>query len=90
TVGNIGPEDGATVTLLVYSGTTQKRTYAGLTTSSWSYPLAEVMSDGPLQDERVVLRSVRDCIQSWQQHDITIERHGLGFGIGEELGGVSP
>ncbi|PBX80684.1 hypothetical protein, partial [Pseudomonas aeruginosa] len=31
TVGNIGPEAGATVTLQVYSGTTLKRTYAGLT-----------------------------------------------------------
>ncbi len=36
-----------------------------------------------------VLRSVRDGIQSWQQHDITIERHGLGFHLGEELGGVA-
>ncbi|MGL3660529.1 hypothetical protein ACSYE6_17870, partial [Pseudomonas aeruginosa] len=89
TVGNIGPEDGATVTLLVYSGTTLKRTYAGLTSSSWSYPLAEDMADGPLQDVRLVLRSVRDGIDSWQQHDITIERHGLGFRLGEELGGVS-
>ena len=38
------PEDGATVTLQVYSGTTLKRTYAGLTSSSWSYPLAEDMA----------------------------------------------
>ncbi|HEK4028457.1 TPA: hypothetical protein SLU87_001320 [Pseudomonas aeruginosa] len=89
TVGNIGPEAGATVTLQVYSGTTLKRTYAGLTSSSWSYPLAEDMADGPLQDVRLVLRSVRDGIDSWQQHDITIERHGLGFRLGEELGGVS-
>ncbi|MEZ6867736.1 hypothetical protein ABL978_33370, partial [Pseudomonas aeruginosa] len=89
TVGNIGPEAGATVTLQVYSGTTLKRTYAGLTSSSWSYPLAEDMADGPLQDVRLVLRSVRDGINSWQQHDITIERHGLGFRLGEELGGVS-
>ncbi|MDF5823744.1 hypothetical protein P4237_12185 [Pseudomonas aeruginosa] len=47
TVGNIGPEAGATVTLQVYSGTTLKRTYAGLTSSSWSCPLAEDMADGP-------------------------------------------
>ncbi|WMF72328.1 hypothetical protein [Pseudomonas aeruginosa] len=39
TVGNIGPEAGATATLQVYSGTTLKRTYAGLTGSSWTYPL---------------------------------------------------
>ena len=64
TVGNIGPEAGATVTLQVYSGTTLKRTYAGLTSSSWSYPLAEDMADGPLQDVRLVLRSVRDGINS--------------------------
>ncbi|EKN9552019.1 hypothetical protein PZF75_005318, partial [Pseudomonas aeruginosa] len=55
----------------------------------WSYPLAEDVADGLLQDVRLVLRSVRDGIQSWQQHDITIERHGLGFRLGEDLGGVS-
>lgn len=87
-LGNIGPEAGTTYTLQVYSGNTLKRTYSGISTTSWSYPVVDEIADGPLQDVRFVLRSVRDGLNSWQQHDITIQRRGLGFALGEKLGGV--
>ncbi|EIU3495102.1 hypothetical protein L4P75_006212, partial [Pseudomonas aeruginosa] len=66
-----------------------KKSYTGLTGTTWTYPLEDDIAHGLLPVLRIVLFSVRDGLQSWQQHDITIERHGLGFHLGEELGGVS-
>ncbi|HBO8891571.1 TPA: hypothetical protein L5C98_002005 [Pseudomonas aeruginosa] len=86
---SISPEVETTYTLSVYSGTSLRKSYTGLTGTSWTYPLADDVTHGVLQTLRIVLLSVRDSIQSWQQHDITIERHGLGFRLGEDLGGVA-
>lgn len=89
TSGNIGPEVGTTYSLQVFDGTTLKRTYTGITSTSWLYTLADVTADGVLQTPRLVLTSSRDGLASWQRHDITIDRHGLGFHLGEDLGGVA-
>lgn len=93
TTSSIGPEIGTTYTLQVYSGSVLKRTYSGLTSTSWNYPLADDTADGVLQDLRLVLQTVRGTgatSTSWQRHDHVIDRHGLGFHLGEELGGVAP
>ncbi|MBW0811431.1 hypothetical protein KX853_26305, partial [Pseudomonas aeruginosa] len=86
---SISLEAGTTYTLSIYSGTSLKKSYTGLTGTTWTYPLEDDIAHGLLPVLRIVLFSVRDGLQSWQQHDITIERHGLGFRLGEELGGVS-
>lgn len=90
TAGNIGPEPDTTVTVRVYDGLTLKRTYSGLTGTSWSYSDADAIADGMLTNVRVTLETVRGASVSLYRHDLTIERHGLGFNLGEELGGVAP
>lgn len=90
TQGNIGPEAGTTYTVRVYSGATLKRTYSGISTTSWTYPEADAIADGYLQTVRVTLTSARGGVESWQLHDHTVERYGLGFHLGESLGGSVP
>ncbi|KAF3999575.1 hypothetical protein HAV38_03770 [Glaciimonas immobilis] len=85
--GNIGPETGTTYILKLYSGTRLRRTVTGLMTTRWTYQLADVAVDGYLQNIRLVLSASRDGIASLQQHDVTIERHGLGLDLGDLLGG---
>ncbi|OPD84482.1 hypothetical protein AO947_06945, partial [Pseudomonas aeruginosa] len=86
---SISLEAGTTYTLSIYSGTSLKKSYTGLTGTTWTYPVEDDIAHGLLPVLHIVLFSVRDGLQSWQQHDITIERHGLGFRLGEELGGVA-
>ncbi|MED6067846.1 hypothetical protein VZ232_31635, partial [Pseudomonas aeruginosa] len=86
---SISLEAGTTYTLSIYSGSSLKKSYTGLTGTTWTYPLEDDIAHGLLPVLRIVLFSVRDGLQSWQQHDITIERHGLGFRLGEELGGLA-
>ncbi len=89
TAGNIGPEAGTTYTLRIYSGATLKRTYIGVV-SGWTYPDADAITDGSVQTLRLVLSSERNGLASWQAHDHTTERYGLGFHLGDSLGGTVP
>ncbi|MCY1307888.1 hypothetical protein D9M70_578540 [compost metagenome] len=89
TQGSIGPEAGTTYTLKIYSGTTLKRTYIGVS-AGWIYPDADAVADGTIQALRVTLGSVRGGLDSWQVHDHTTERYGLGFHLGDSLGGTVP
>lgn len=86
--GNIGPEVGTTYAVAVYDGATLKRTYIGIASTTWAYPSVDVIADGVLQTPRITLESVRDGQASWQAHDFTINRRGLGFNLGENLGGT--
>jgi len=88
TAGNIGPEAGTTYTVQVFDGSTLKRTVTGITGTSWTYLDADSQADGLLQNPKLVFSSVRGGITSLQQHEIPIDRHGLGFHLGEDLGGV--
>jgi hypothetical protein len=88
--GNIGPESGTTYIMRVYSGTTLKRTITGLTAASWTYQDVDAAADGYLQTMRLVLSASRNGIESLQKHDLTVERHGLGFDLGDLLGGTTP
>lgn len=90
TSGNITPEVGQLTVVRIYSGVTLMRTYNVATTlTGWAYPQADDIADGVLQDFRLTIQSLRDATSSWQTHDITIDRHGLGFHLGEELGGIA-
>lgn len=90
TTGNVGPEPGTTYTVRTYRGDTLKKTFAGITGTTWGYETVDEVQDEYIQLLRIQLESVRDGKVSWQRHDITIDRHGLGFHLGEELGGVAP
>lgn len=89
TAGNIGPETGTTYTVQVFDGESLKRTYTGITGTEWAYGDTDVVADGVLQNLRLVIRSARSGLTSWQQHDIAVDRHGFGFHFGEEFGGVA-
>lgn len=75
TAGSIGPEPGTSYRLRIYSGTTLRRTYSGLTGTSQTYTAAHESADGgPFNPVRLVLDSVRDGLYSRQMHDITVGR----------------
>ena len=89
--GNITPEVDQLTVISVYSGVTLKRTYTvGFNLTSWSYPVADDIADGAVGPIRLTFATSRTGLASWQKHDLTIDRHGLGFHLGEELGGVAP
>lgn len=88
--GNIGPEVGTTYTMRVYQGATLKRTYSGISGLSQVYSDDHVISDGLIQTLRITLTSVVGGVESWQPHDHTVERYGLGFHLGDSLGGSAP
>lgn len=90
TEGNIGPEAGTSYTVRVYQGTTLKRTYSGVSGTGWTYPDADAIADGYIQTLRITLASAVGGVESWQLHDHTVERYGLGFHLGESLGGSVP
>lgn len=89
TTGNVGPEPGTTYTVRTYKGDTLQKTFAGITGTTWGYSTVDEVQDNYAQLLRIQLESVRDGKVSWQRHDITVDRHGLGFHLGEELGGVA-
>lgn len=90
TTASIATEAGVTYTLVVMTQAgTVLRTYAGLTSASQVYTVAEALADGQLQVLRFQLYSVRDSLQSWQIHDHIITRQGLGFNFGQQMGGLA-
>jgi hypothetical protein len=90
TQGNVGPEAGTTYTLRLYtSGGTLKRVYTSVT-SPWTYPNADDVADGYMQTMKITLVSVVGGVESLYPHEHTFERYGLGFHLGDSLGGVVP
>lgn len=93
---NIGPEPGTTYTVRVLRvDGTVVRTYSGITDTVWTYPAADAILDGNMMDVRLQIFSVRDSLQSWQTHDLTVRRTDLvttGFGLdfGNNFGGAQP
>lgn len=88
--GNIGPEPGTTYRVQVYQGGTPKRTYLGITTPNWTYPTADAILDGTNTSVRLLISSQRAGLDSWQQHDVTVDRYGFGFRFGQQFGGAVP
>lgn len=84
---SIGPEPGTNYVLKVYAGTGTGGTllYSNitLTTNNFTIPAA------PIQNNQVItieLFSMRDGMESWLNYQHTVERTGLGFALGENLG----
>lgn len=86
---SVGPEAGTTYTVrVVRPDLTVARTVTGVSGTTWTYTESDALTDAQLQDFALELYSVRAALDSWQRHAITVERHGLGFRLGEELGGI--
>jgi hypothetical protein len=90
TEASVGPEAGTTYRLRIYNDATLVRTYSGISGTSASYLPADAVADGRLPSPRLVLDSQRDGLDSFQQHDFTVTRYGLGFKLGRRLGGRAP
>ncbi|SEI21459.1 hypothetical protein [Pseudomonas asplenii] len=86
-LGDIGPEAGTSYSLKLYSGNTLMRAYTG-TDTVFAYTAGDQLADGLAGTVRVTLESVRDGSASWQKHEATVVRYGLGFRLGEKLGGI--
>jgi hypothetical protein len=86
--GNIGPEVGVTYTIRAINivGGATLVTTTGLTGTTLNYGPIE----GPIavNNLRLQLWSERAGAQSLQVQTYDIERHGLGFNLGSELGGT--
>jgi hypothetical protein len=83
TDGNITPESGQTTTIRLYdSGNTLRRTYSGLTGTSQTWTLAQIIADGAGSSERVRIEiessrtDASGTFTSLQKHVITCARTG--------------
>lgn len=91
TSGNIGPEAGTVYNLqLIQQGSGVIQNYNAINGTSWVYSLADQAAHGYRQDMYFYLNSTRSGTNSWQSQTVNINRHGLGFHLGEEIGGVAP
>lgn len=101
--GSISPEDGTTYKIRVYRTATNTlvRTVTGIVGASYTVTLAQGITDtgvapGMQADCYMLLNTVRDGLDSLQTYrfDFTIDRpadpYGLGYRLGESLGGVTP
>lgn len=95
TDGNITPETGQTTTIRCYdSGNTLRRTFSGLTGTSQTWALADMINDGAgaSGSVRFEIESSRTddkgTFTSWQKHSITVERAGYGLNYGKYYGGI--
>lgn len=87
---NIGPEVGVTYTVRVYreNGTTLLRTDAAIPGTSWTWP-TEVADTAGLASslQRFTVTSVRSTIESHQPQSWFTQRTGVGYNLGDYLGG---
>ena len=85
----IAAEAGTTYTVQIRNGVTNAiaRTATGVTLSTWTYTTAMAVADGILGDIIYEVWSVRDGYASWMGHKRRALRHGLGFDLGNVLGG---
>lgn len=89
--GSIGPEPGTTYTVKIYShANVLLHTESGIAGTSYTYTNVDEIADaGSLQSSlRVTVEAVRGGVSSHQMHDYRFDRAGLGFNLGEYLGGV--
>lgn len=84
----IAAEAGTTYTIKIFNETALVATYAGLTGTSWDYPVDDQIAHGPIQNLTITLESVRDGLESWQAHSHTVTRTGYGFNYGQYYGGI--
>ena len=67
---SVGPEPGTTYDILVYDADdVLVRSVIGLTGETWTYLRADFTADVPTGIGRVILRSVRGGLESWQSYE---------------------
>jgi hypothetical protein len=95
TDGNITPEAGQTTTIRFYdSGNALRRTYSGITGTSQTWSLADIIADsaGASNTVRIEIEASRTdskgTFASLQKHSITVERAGYGLNYGKYYGGI--
>jgi hypothetical protein len=97
TDGTITPESGQTTTIRIYGGaslTTLRKTFSGLTGTSQSWTLAQIIADGAGSDGRIRIEveSTRTdsngTFTSLYKHVIETDRAGYGLQYGNYYGGV--
>ncbi len=92
--GEINPEVGQTTTIRLYGENgTLVRTETGLTGNSYTWTLADEVTDSglgrPNDHVRIEIESERDGHTSWQKHTIEFDRAGYGLRYGENYGGAT-
>lgn len=93
--GNITPETGQTTTIRCYdSSNTLRRTFSGLTGTSQTWTLVQIVADGAGASGSVRLEieasrtDDKGTFASWQAHSITVDRAGYGLNYGKYYGGI--
>ncbi len=88
---SIGPEDGTTYELDFYDEDDVLQhsvTALSVETYTWSTEEADSGLSGRLNTSvRIVLKTVRDTVYSWQEYDYTVVRAGYGYNYGYFYGG---
>ena len=100
---SIGPEIGVTYKARVFKAdNTLVRTVTGIAGTSWVYDWSTAVSDfesaGGLPAGYIRLTAERDGFESFQDYRIDfdfdgtgpLQPYGLGYRLGESLGGVTP
>lgn len=87
--GNIGPEVGTTYTVEARRADTGVLlgSQSGLSGTSVVFGAAEFGTYAG--DVRIVVKSVRDGVESWQAHSWTVDRTGYGMDYGYNYGGIA-
>lgn len=88
--GNFGPEVGTTTTIRSINVATSGviSTTNGLTGLSFDYSTLERNNQVPNVRLEAYTVITANGLQSFQNQTINVERHGLGFDLGDHLGGV--
>lgn len=87
--GNIGPEAGTTYTVEARRADTGVLlgSQSGLSGTSAVFGAAEFGTYAG--DVRIIVKSVRDGVESWQSHSWTVDRTGYGMDYGYNYGGIA-
>lgn len=95
TDGNITPETGQTTTIRFYdAASTPRRTYSGLTGTSQTWTLTQIIADGAAASNtvRIEIEASRTdgngTFTSLQKHSITMDRAGYGLQYSNYYGGI--
>lgn len=87
--GNIGPEAGTTYTIEARRADTNALLGSRSGVSGTSAVFGPETFGAYVGDVRVVVKSVRDGVESWQAHSWTVDRTGYGLDYGYNYGGIA-
>lgn len=87
--GNIGPEVGTTYTVEARRADNGVLLGSQSGLSGTSAVFGEAEFGAYAGDVRIVVKSVRDGVESWQAHSWTVDRTGYGMDYGYNYGGIA-